>query len=135
MLPLNEENCRLLRHQCYKIWPDRKVRYNVSDRRGYGVFFFLTTPLEDADMNLHYEYSEGHVEFHIEQDPVEYIDLINDLHKNLSDNDNYRWQPWQGTDKGRYTLKKECNTIEDVIDGLKEITYLMDPLIKEYKKN
>lgn len=130
---LNEDNCSWLRHICYRIWPSKKVKYKLNNGGNNDTYFFLTTDLLDSD-NIHYEYNteDNRVEFHIEGDVHEYDDLVNILHKNLKDNDVYQWQSWLNIDKRRYVLLKNCENKEDVINGLKEIIALIDPIIKKY---
>lgn len=130
---LNEDNCSWLRHICYRIWPNKKVKYKLNDGGNNDTYFFLTTVLHNSD-NIHYEYNteDNRVEFHIEGDVYEYDDLVNILHENLKDNDVYQWQSWQNIDKRRYVLLKNCENKEEVINGLKEIIALIDPIIKKY---
>ena len=133
MFLLNEENCSRLKHLCYRTWPNKKVKYKFDEGGNNDTYFFLTTDLPDSD-NIHYEYNteENRVEFHIEGDVHDHENIVNILHEDLKDNDIYQWQSWQNIDKRRYVLLKNCENKDDIINGLKEIIALIDPIIKKY---
>ncbi len=118
-----------LRDYIEKLFPDKKVipyvssRVNANDR-----YIQISTVLKD-DMDIHYEYFQGHVELHLEG-KYQTLDLINKLRSETSDNPFLSWMEWQGYENARCLIDKPIDNWGDVVAAFKTMMEIFDPIIE-----
>lgn len=132
MLYLDNDNSRELQLLCYRLWPEKKVQF-YSERRSWYTsrYFILTAPVPKSD--LCYQYYMGFVELDIDN-YYDNEDLVRELHKELVNNDRFHWHAGYNRKQGNYRFETELDTVEEVIDGFKQIIGIVDPIIKRFLK-
>ena len=119
-----------LRDYIEKLFPDKKVipyvssRVNANDR-----YIQISTVLKD-DMDIHYEYFQGHVELHLEG-KYQTLGLINKLQSETSDNPFLSWMEWQGYENARCLIDKPIDNWGDVVAAFKAMMEIFDPIIEK----
>lgn len=117
-----------------KRFPDIKIhssslgkgRRAVEDR-----YIQLSTVLKD-DMDIHYEYYQGHVELHFEgkYQKDEATHFVSELRRRTTDNPVLSWMEWQKHENSRCRIDKTLNNPDEIVDAFKAIIEIFDPIIE-----
>lgn len=126
-----------LRDYLVKQFPDRIVVGYVAGRvKSEDRFIQVSTVLKD-DMDIHYEYYQGHVELHLEgkYQTAEAAHFVNELRRRTTDNLDLSWMEWQGHENARCQIDKPTDNWKDVVDAFKSIIEIVDPIIEKMTDN
>lgn len=122
-----------LRNYIEEQFPERRVigyvsgRIDVEDR-----FIQVSTALKN-DMDIHYEYYQGHVELHLEgkYHETEHQEFVNLLRQQSNGKALLSWMSWQGKESSRCQIDKPADNWKDVMEAFKAIIEIFDPIIKK----
>lgn len=111
-------------------FPDRIVNgyYNKGTWQK-NRYIQISTVLKE-DMDIHYEYYQGHVELHLEG-KYQTSDLINKLRTQTSDNPILSWIEWQGHENSRCRIKKNTDNWDEVVEAFQAMIEIFDPIIEK----
>ena len=118
-------------------FPDRIVKgYYVKGKWQINRYIQISTVLKN-DMDIHYEYYQGHLELHLEEkyQEAEYQDFVNQLHQQSAGRSSLSWLSWQGKDQYRCQIDKPTDNWNDVVEAFKAIIEIFDPIIERIRKN
>lgn len=89
-----------------------------------------------TDMDIHYEYYQGHVELHLEKKyhDVENAEFVKHLRQQSAEITSLSWKKWQGREKFRCQIDKPTNNWNDVVEAFKAIIEIFDPIIERIRK-
>lgn len=95
----------------------------------------MSTVLKN-DMDIHYEYYQGHVELHLEG---KYLkegtkDFVNHLRHQTSNNPLLTWKEWHDHENARCQIDKSTDNWKDVVDTFRTIIEIFDPIIEAVLK-
>ena len=122
-----------LRDYLVKQFSDRIVVGYVAGRvKSEDRYIQVSTVLKD-DMDIHYEYYQGHVELHLEGEyhKAEHQDFVNQLHQQSAEITSLSWKKWQGKEQFRCQIDKPTDNWNDVVEAFKAIIEIFDPIIKK----
>lgn len=118
-------------------FPNRIVKgYYDKGKWQINRYIQISTVLRN-DMDIHYEYYQGHVELHLEgkYHEKENQEFVNLLRQQSTGNSSLSWLSWQGKEQFRCQIDKPTDNWKDVEEAFKAIIEIFDPIIERIKKN
>lgn len=114
-------------------FPDRIVNgyYNKGTWQK-NRYIQISTVLKE-DMDIHYEYYQGHVELHLEgkYHETEHQEFVNLLRQQSNGKALLSWMSWRGKESYRCQIDKPADNWKDVMEAFKAIIEIFDPIIKK----
>ena len=132
---INNELCNKVEEFINSNWPDKKVRSRCRPRSwNSSRYIQVSTPLNDEDMDLHYELKEGRVQLHIEGKYLseEYKSFLDHLRSRVKSDGHFQWRRWMGMNQGLCEINAAVETWDDVFARFTEIINTFDPIIRQY---
>lgn len=132
---INNELCNKVEEFVTSNWPDKKVRSRCRPRSwNSSRYIQVSTPLNDEDMDLHYELKEGRVQLHFEGKFLseEYKSFLDHLRSHIKSDGHFQWRRWMGMNQGLCEINAAVETWDDVFARFTEIINTFDPIIRQY---
>ena len=135
MLQVTQDSIVSIRKFVTKRWPKKRVSGQDDLNPQYENCFIMISTLVDEHI-AHYEYSNGKLEFHLEDNY--YANAFNyGFYKYLRDNadtsnGDYRWHNWWGMRQGRLTYEHCIEDLLDLVDALTQMISYIDGLVNDY---
>lgn len=101
----------------------------------------VSTPLRyksgEINWNLHYEFIDGKIVLHIEDEyqKPDFRKFREYLRQQTIDNPKLNWETWLNVSCCQCVILSDIHTNEDVINALKELIDIFDPIINQIPKN
>lgn len=91
----------------------------------------------ETNWDIHYEFIDGKVALHIEGEyqKAEYRKFREFLRQKTIDNPKVYWETWQNAACCQCTILSEIQTTDDVINALRELISIFDPIIDQAPKD
>lgn len=112
-------------------FPDRIVKgYYDKGKWQLNRYIQISTVLKN-DMDIHYEYYQGHVELHLEgkNHNAENQKFVNQLHQQSAGIPSLSWLPWQGKKQFRCQIDMPVNSWGEVTAAFDAMVEIFDPII------
>ena len=119
-----------LRNHITNFFSEKEVKGYVSPRVDADDRYIQISTILENDMDIHYEYYQGHVELHLEG-KYQTSDLINKLREQTSDNPILSWIEWQGQENSRCQINKPTNDWDEVVEAFQAMMEIFDPIIEK----
>lgn len=117
-------------------FPERIVKgYYDKGKWQINRYIQISTALKD-DMDIHYEYYQGHVELHLEEkyQAEAASDFVKELQRQTSNNPLLLWKEWLNHENSRCQIDKPTEDWGDVLEAFKAIMKIFDPIIETINK-
>lgn len=117
-------------------FPDRIVYAKYEYRTWQSSRYLYITTFLANDKALHYEYTNGRVELHLEgkYQSQDYREFTKQLRVKTSRNDELVWGRWKNLGQGRCTLNRRPENWGELRDAFLYIMKLIDPIIESISK-
>ena len=132
------------------VWIDKNLETHLQQQfpnrivKGYydkgtwqkNRYIQISTVLKE-DMDIHYEYYQGHIELHLEEryHKAEHQEFVNLLRQQSNGKTLLSWKSWQGRENFRCQIDMPVNSWREVKEAFDAIITIFDPIIEKTKKN
>lgn len=137
MLYIYQETVESVKNFVKKKWPNKKVSCQENESAWHQNRYISITVSPKIDRTvLHYEYINGYLELHLEDDY--YANTFNlRLYKYLRNNINtqsgdYLWHNWCGMRQGRLRYEFKIGDLIELADYLTKFINKIDPLVEDF---
>lgn len=114
------------------MFPGREYKFDLHhwhDNR----FVQLQTAVA-GDWDIHYEYTQGRVELHLEgkYNWTDYNPIWRKLVDESRRHDNLSWHRWADRNQGRCTYDIDVELTDDIVEGFSYLVSVFDPVLADY---
>lgn len=136
MLYIYQDVYEVVKTYVEKKWPKKRVyTQDNPNARHQNRFIQISTVIKDTSI-IHYEYTNGYVELHLEGDYYGSVftqELYKYLRKALpAKNQLLHWHNWYGMTQGRLRYEVQIDNLLELAEALSYVVNIIDPIIQTY---